>query len=306
MSARIAVVGTGAVGGWYAGLLALAGHDVRCLARGDADIVAREGLVLRDASGERRVRLAHVSADPSGLGPVDLVIVAAKATANGRLAELVLPLAAPGATLLTLQNGMGNAEALSALRGTEPVVAGLCFVCINRIAPGVVENTLPGHIRLAAAHGPANTRVRTCTQLLTSAGIDAREEDSLDAILWRKLCWNIPFNGLAIAAGGVTTDRILIDPRLRQRALRLMQEVQAAAAACGVPFDTEHIDRQFAVTEGMGAYHPSSLIDYQQGREVEVDPIWSLPLERGRRAGAEMPELGQLLEEIRRRLASRG
>jgi len=305
MSLRVAVVGTGAVGGWYAGLLALAGNDVRCLARRDADTLSRDGLLLRDARGERRVRFSRVSRDPADLGPADVVIVAAKAAANHRLADLVLPLAKPGATLLTLQNGMGNAEALAALRGPEPVVAGLCFVCINRTAPGVVENTLPGYVRLAAAEGPTQARVRAAAELLRRAGVEAREEDSLESVLWRKLCWNIPFNGLAVAAGGLTTDRILADPALRARARRLMEEVRAAAAARGTPFGPDHLERQFAVTESMGAYRPSSLVDYLEGREVEVDPIWAIPLARGESAGARMPELGALLAEIRSRLAAR-
>lgn len=305
MSLRIAMVGAGAVGGWYAGLLALAGNEVACLARADAETLRRDGLLLRDGRAERRVRLAAVETDPSRLGRFDLVAVALKATANHRLAELVEPLAKPGATLLTLQNGMGNAEALAALRGPEPVVAGLCFVCINRTAPGVIENSLPGHIRLAAAEGPTQARVRACASLLRHAGVDAREDDSLESVLWRKLCWNIPFNGLAIAAGGLTTDHILADPGLRERARRLMLEVQAAAAARGVPFGDEHIRRQFDVTAGMGAYRPSSLLDYLAGREVEVDPIWTLPLERGVSAGAPMPELARLLADIRGRLAER-
>jgi 2-dehydropantoate 2-reductase len=306
VSLRIAIVGTGAVGGWYAGLLALAGNEVACLARSDAAAIRGQGLLLRDADGERRVRFAAVDTDPRRLGTFDLVVVALKATANARLAELVAPLAKPGATLLTLQNGMGNAEALSAIRGPEPVVAGLCFVCINRTAPGVVENTLPGHVRLAAAEGPVQARVRACASLLRHAGVDAREEDSLESVLWRKLCWNIPFNGLAIAAGGATTDRILAEPALRERARRLMLEVQAAAAARGTPFDDAHVRRQFEVTSSMGAYRPSSLIDYLEGREVEVDPIWTLPLARGRAAGVEMPELARLLADIRGRLAARG
>jgi 2-dehydropantoate 2-reductase len=306
MSRAVAIVGTGAVGGWYAGLLALAGHRVRCLARRDAATLRRDGLRLRSGGTERRVRLDAVSADPAELGRSDIVVVAGKATANRELAALAARLAAPDATLVTLQNGMGNAESLSAVADASRVVAGLCFVCINRLEPGLVENTLPGHVRLAAAEGPANARVRDVAELLAGAGVDARAEDSLESVLWRKLCWNIPFNGLSIAGGGLTTDRILADPALRSRARRLMLEVREAAAARGAPFGMDHLERQFSVTEGMGPYRTSSLIDYQEGREVEVDPIWRIPLERGERAGVAMPELARLLGEVEGRLASRG
>lgn len=305
MSQRIAIVGTGAVGGWYAALLAEAGHEVRCLARRDAAVIAERGLRIRTASGERTCRVALATDDPTRIGKVDLVVVAAKTTANAGLPAMIQPLLADDTTLLTLQNGMGNAEALADIAGAGRVVAGLCFVCINRIAPGVIETTLPGHVRMAAAEGPANARVRDTVELFRQAGVDCEAEASLESTLWRKLCWNIPFNGLSIAGGGLTTDRILGDTGLRARVLALMAEVRAAATARGTPFGPEHIERQLAVTERMGAYRTSSLIDYAEGRAVEVDPIWSIPLERGRAAGVAMPELERLLGEIRARLAAR-
>ena len=305
MSRRIGIVGTGAVGGWYASLLAQAGHDVRCLARRDAAIIADRGFRVITPAGERPQRVSLATDDPARIGHVDLVVVTAKATANAVLPDLIRPLCGPETTLLTLQNGMGNAEVLTQVADASRVVAGLCFVCINRTAPGVIETTLPGYVRIAAAEGPASNRVRETVGLFADAGVDCGAEDSLEGVLWKKLCWNIPFNGLSIAAGGLTTDRILADPGLRERARRLMNEVRAAAAARGTPFTAEHLERQFTVTEGMGPYRTSSLIDYCEGREVEVDPIWTIPLGRGTSAGVAMPELERLLSDIRARIARR-
>jgi 2-dehydropantoate 2-reductase len=302
---RIAVVGAGAVGGWYGGRLAERGHAVHLVTRADAATITRHGLRLRDQLGERVVHVASATPDVTGLPTADVVIVAAKATANPDLPPLLRPLLGPSTLILTLQNGMGNTEAFAHLVPPNRLVAGLCFVCINRIAPGVVENTLPGNVRMAAALGPANQAVHTCVTLFTAAGLDCRAEDSLEAVLWRKLCWNIPFNGLAIAAGGLTTDRIVGDPALRARARRLMEEVSAAAAARGHPFDEKHIRWQLEMTDGMGPYRPSSLIDYLEGREVEVTAIWGEPLRRGLATGVPMPELTNLLAEIEARLRAR-
>ncbi|MEI6121459.1 MAG: ketopantoate reductase C-terminal domain-containing protein [Opitutae bacterium] len=110
---------------------------------------------------------------------------------------------------------------------------------------------------------------------------------------------------MAIAAGGITTDKIMANDLLRERAIKLMKEVQAAAEACGVPFKDEHIDRQLKVTAGMGAYRPSSLIDYLEGREVEVAGLWGEPLLRGIAAGVSMPELSRLKTEIELKLKAR-
>ena len=303
---RIAVVGTGALGGWYAALLAEAGHEVHCLARTDFLAIRQHGLSIRNQGQERRVRVAAASPNATEIGPCDLVVIAIKTTANAALPQLVLPLLGPATVVVTLQNGMGNVESLAQLLPAERIVAGLCFVCINRLAPAVIDTTLAGYVRMAAANGPVNPAVTRSVATFAAAGVDCQAEASLEAVLWKKLCWNIPFNGLAIAGGGVTTDRILADPALNERAYLLMKETQAAATARGHAFEDSHIKRQFIVTVGMGAYRPSSLIDYLDGREVEIDGIWGEPYRRGVAAGAHMPETAKLIGEIRSLVAARG
>jgi len=303
---KIGVVGAGAVGCWYGGLLALSGHEVRLHSRGKAQILRERGLVLEDQAGRRMAPIAGAHETTAAIGPCELVIVTLKATANASLPSLLAPLLGPSTVVLTLQNGMGNVEALGRILPIERVAAGLCFVCINREPAGIVRNMLPGHVRVASARGPAGPHARLCAEALSKAGVDCRTEDSLEAVLWKKLCWNIPFNGLSISAGGLTTDRILDDRALRSRALALMLEISDAAGACGFPFDRKHVDWQFQVTEGMGPYRPSSLIDYLDGRDVEIDGIWAEPLRRGTEAGVRMPELTRLLWELRERIAARG
>lgn len=302
---KIAIVGTGALGGWYAALLSEAGHAVHCLARSDFQVIRRQGLTIRDKGAERVVRVASATPDPADIGPCDLVVVTMKSTSNHALPALVAPLLGPSTIVATLQNGMGNVEALARLLPVERIVAGLCFVCINRIAPAVIDTTLAGYVRMAAAHGPVNPAVEACVAAFAGAGVDCQAEASLEAVLWKKLCWNIPFNGLSIAGGGITTDRILADPALNERAYLLMKETQAAALARGHGFDDAHIKRQFVVTVGMGPYRPSSLIDFVEGRDVEIEGIWGEPLRRGLAAGVRMPETERLVAEIRTRIAAR-
>ena len=303
---KIAIVGTGAIGGWYAALLAEAGHEVHCLARSDFEAIRNDGLTIRNQGQERIVRVASASPDAAAIGPCDLVVITIKSTANLALPALVPPLLGPATVVLTLQNGMGNVEALAQLLPIERVVAGLCFVCINRLAPAVIDTSLAGYVRMAAATGSISAAVETCVATFAAAGVDCQAEASLESVLWKKLCWNIPFNGLSIAGGSITTDLILANPLLNERAYALMKEVQAAAAARGHGFEDTHIKRQFVVTVGMGPYRPSSLIDFVEGREVEVEGIWGEPLRRGLAADVKMPETEKLLAEIKARIAARG
>ena len=303
---KIAIVGTGAIGGWYAALLATAGHEVHCLARSDFEVIRAHGLTIRNKGIERVVRIASATPDAGTIGPCDLVVVTIKSTSNHALPALVSPLLGPTTIVVTLQNGMGNVEALGRLLPAERIVAGLCFVCINRVAPAVIDTTLAGYVRMAAATGPINAAVDSCVTTFTEAGVDCQAEASLESVLWKKLCWNIPFNGLSIAGGSITTDLILANPALNERAYVLMKEVQAAAIARGHGFEDAHIKRQFVVTVGMGPYRPSSLIDFVEGRDVEVEGIWGEPLRRGLAAGVKMPETEKLVADIKSRITARG
>ena len=302
---KIGIVGTGALGGWYAALLAEAGHEVHCLARSDFQVIRDHGLTIRHKGAERVVRVASATPEAATIGPCDLVVVTLKSTSNQALPALVKPLLGPATLVVTLQNGMGNVEALAQLLPDERIVAGLCFVCINRLAPAVIDTTLAGYVRMAAAQGPVNPAVETCVATFAAAGVDCQAEASLESVLWKKLCWNIPFNGLSIAGGSITTDLILAHPGLNDRAYVLMKEVQAAAFARGHGFEDTHIKRQFVVTVGMGPYRPSSLIDFVEGRDVEVEGIWGEPLRRGQAAGVKMPETEKLVAEIKSRIATR-
>ena len=303
---KVGIIGPGAIGGFYGGMLALAGEDVHFLFRSTYDEVIEHGLTLvhhADAYKQTKVSPLYAYDHADSIGVCDWVIVAAKATANDRLAEMMSPMVGPSSRLLTLQNGMGNVENLLRLFGKDrPVVGGLCFTCINRTADGVIESLLPGYVQFGQLRQQLSAEVQIIAHAFSNAGIKVRTSDSLDEALWRKLCWNVPFNGLSIAAGGITTDLVLADPELKNRAHALMLEVQAAARSYGVEIEDAFLDRQFELTEPMGPYKPSSLIDYQDGKPVEVHAIWGKPLRRAQRNGVDVPEMDRIYRELQSKM----
>ena len=301
---KIGLIGPGAVGGYYGGLLALSGQEVHFHFRSSYDSVQQNGLWLIHHGEEGRrepVDGLHAHASTESIGVCDWVIIASKATANSILPDLIRPLVGDHTGLLTLQNGMGNAESLADAFGCDrTILAGLCFTCINRTSPHVIESLLPGYIQFGELAKPLSEGGREMVQAFQSAGVPVRESESLDEALWRKLCWNIPFNGLAIAGGGITTDLILADPVLTQRARDLMLEVQAGAQAYKIEIEDSFLDHQFELTEPMGPYKPSSLIDFLDGKPVEIDAIWGEALRRGEAKEVEMPELKKLYQQLRK------
>lgn len=300
----IAVVGPGAVGGYYGGMLAHCGLDVRFLMRSDLEAVRARGLVIHTQGSTVEVPRVQAFATPGEIGPCDLVIVALKATANASLDELIPPLLHERTALLTLQNGLGNDEYLAERWGAERVMGGLCFVCLNRTGPGVIEHFDHGTISIGEFVGGPQARTRELVEAFVGAGIDARAVENLITERWRKLLWNIPFNGLAIAAGGATVADVLADDGLRASAHALMGEALDAARRLGHEIPDSFADFQIERSYSMGTYRPSSLIDWELRRPVEVEAIWGEPLRRGQAAGAEMPRL-ELLYRLLHRLAMR-
>jgi 2-dehydropantoate 2-reductase len=307
MVSRIAIVGAGAVGTFYGTRMALAGADVHFLMRSGVAAVRSRGITLHLAEGDQRLPAAatQVYASAAEIGPVDLAIITLKNTANDQLGVLVPPLLGPTTTILTLQNGLGADELLASRFGAERVVGGLAFIAAVREAPGEVRIFTPGYVTLGEFGRPASPRVQELVALFRLAGVDCQAVDNLDEARWRKLVWNVPFNGLTIVAGGVPTDRLLASPEGEREVRALIGEVIAAAARFGYLIAPEFVEEQFAHTRRMGAYRPSSLIDYLAGREVEVEAIWGEPLRRAQAAGVAMPRLARLYASLKELAAAR-
>lgn len=303
---RIAIVGSGAVGCYYGGRLAQHGHEVHFLLRSDYEAVKTGGLRVKSCDGDFHLPQVNCHRSTAEIGACDLVIVAMKTTANEALPGLIPPLLGPDTMILTLQNGLGSDDFLAECFGTERVLGGLCFVCINRTAPGVVEHFAQGHISLGEHCGPPQPRTLALAEMLRASGISCSVEENLLCARWKKLVWNVPFNGLSIAAGNKDTAAILAEPALEQRVRDLMREIIETAGRLGHSIPLGLIDTMIERTRSMAGYKPSSLVDFLAGREVELDTIWGEPLHRARLAGLPMPKLEELYRELRLRLTRRG
>jgi 2-dehydropantoate 2-reductase len=306
---KIGVIGTGAIGGYYGGMLAHAGEDVRFLMRGiNFEKVKRDGLTIHTRGQTVRLPNVNCAETLNEIGPCDLVMIALKATANPALNSLLPPLLGEHTALLTLQNGLGNEDFLASRWGSERVMGALCFVCINRTAPGVINHVDHGSISVGEFNRPATARTHAIVEAFRRAGIEANAVDNLVTERWRKLLWNIPFNGLAIAAGGVTVADVLADDGLRELARQLIGEALEAARKLGHEIPTSFAEFQIERSYSMGPYKPSSLIDWELGRPVELEAIWGEPWRQGVAAGASMPRIEMLYRLLQRltRAASSG
>ena len=290
---KIAIVGAGAMGAYFGIKLALAGHDVHFLLRSDFEIVRERGFVLQTRDGTQTVRVnAHKS--PEEIGACDLALIALKATANASFETLLRPVAGAETLFLTIQNGFGNVEKLSEIFGAKNVLGGLSYATINRTAPGVIKMAGRTFCHIGEAAGNALERTRALAETFREAGLPAAAEDNYEETVWKKLCWNVPFNGLAIVGGNIDCAQLMARPELVELSRLLMRELQAAARARGCDVSDEHLEEQITLTKKCGAYLPSTLLDFRAGKPLEIEAIWGEPLRMGRAAGVEMPHLETL------------
>lgn len=302
---RIAIVGSGALGTYYGARLAKAGFDVHFLVRsGRAAIVAR-GIRVKTPTERIHLKKVHAYGSTEEIGPCDLVLVAVKATANDALAKILPPLVHADTVVLTLQNGLGVEEPVAEIVGPHRTAGAICYVGAMRLRPGVVECTFPGLMMIGEFGRAAADRTRAIAAVFAKAGVKCEAHDNLEEQRWRKLVWNVPFNGIAIAAGGITTDVIMADEGLRSLARRLMEEIVETAAKFGHHIPRSFMDLQFERTARTGRYRPSSLVDFQEGRLVELEEIWGEPVRRAKSVGAAVPRLEMLYWLLRHKIAAR-
>jgi len=300
---QIAIIGTGAVGGYYGGLLQKAGFNLHFLLHGDYEHVRRNGLLIESPNGNFRLPEVAAYNDPKEMPCCDLAIVALKTTENHLLPGILPHVVKNDGIVLTLQNGLGNEEAIADCIGAERAMGGLCFLCSNKVAPGHIQHidyglaTL-GEYRTDGRPAGITPRLEQLVSDMQSADISAKPIEDLPLARWKKLVWNIPFNGLSVTRNALT-DQLLKEPDTRRLCETLMNEVAVASAACARPIETAFLEKMIKDTEKMKPYAPSMKLDFEQGRPMEIESIYGHPLRMAKTAGVAMPETEKLYNQLR-------
>lgn len=290
---RYGVIGTGAIGGYYGAKLAQGGQDVHFLFHSDYDYVREHG--LRVNSGDGGFHLDHVNAyqDVRQMPKCDVVIVALKTVHEQMLREMLPPLLTDDTVVLLIQNGMGMEQDVEQMVPGVKLAAGLAFICCSKTHPGVIDHLDLSGLNVGSYNAPQETIDRMIAEMV-SADIDARNVDYLEA-RWRKLLWNMPFNGLSVALH-TDTDALVRNAATRRLLRAMTQEVIEAAHAVGVKGLTDRdADAMIEMTTKMRPYKPSMRLDWDYHRPMEVYYLYTRPIEEARRAGQDMP-LHRMLE----------
>ncbi|WP_122322536.1 putative 2-dehydropantoate 2-reductase [Pseudomonas amygdali] len=302
---RVGVIGTGAIGGFYGLMLARAGYDVHFLLRSEFEAVAREGLQVNSAvHGDLHLKPVQAYRSAADMPPCDWLLVGTKSTGNAALGPIISQAAAPDAKVLLLQNGLAVEDQLrSVLPDSLHILGGLCFVCVNRVAPGVVAHEAFGAVSIGYHSGPAGDEasrmavVEACSELFKTAGIDAPVMANLQQARWQKLVWNVSYNGLS-ALLHTSTSQLMTDPDSQALIQALMDEVVQGAQACGHALPPGFAQHLFTVTQSMPDYRPSMYHDLVEKRPLELEAIYARPLAAALAAGFDMPRVRALYQAL--------
>lgn len=298
---RIAVFGTGGVGGYFGGRLAQSGRDVTFIARGEhLRVIKAAGLKVDSVSGDFVVFPAKATDDVREAGEVDLVIVGVKAWQVPEAARTMKPLVGPGTTVLPLQNGVDAVSQLVAELGSDSIIGGLC-----RIVSFVVE---PGHIRhegftpsivIGELDNKRTERITRIEQVFKHAGLEVTVAADIQVALWTKFLFIASFSGIG-AIANAPAGVIRRDPEWRGKMLSAMKEIYALAQARGINLPANSVDTVMAFVDALPEDATSSMQrDIAAGRPSELESQNGAIVRMARETGIEVPTHDLICELLR-------
>lgn len=288
---RIAVMGSGGVGGYFGGRLALSGQDVTFIGRGEHLQAMREsGLRVRSYHGDFEIRRVQCTDDLLRVAPVDVVLFAVKAWDTETAGQALLPLMTGGVAAISFQNGIDNEERLAGIFGPEHVMGGVAYVTSAIVGPGVVEQTSPiARLIFGELDGTRSTRAEAFYAACQQAEIDVTLSEDIQGELWTKAVFICAFGGIC-AVTRTPIGPVLGDPDTRGLFIGCMREAEAVARAKGVKLDPQVVERHVALADGFGPdLKPSMLHDLERGNRLEVEWLNGAVARMGAEMGIDTP-----------------
>ena len=288
---RIAVMGTGGVGGYYGSLLSRAGNEVIFIARGEhMQAIKKEGLTVNSHDFGRFNIVVKTTSNPADVGQVDLVIFAVKTYHNAETIPTLKPMVGPGTSILSLQNGIESYEQLAAELGGEQVLPGAAYIEAQIEAPGVISQTGEVvRIVFGEYDGKQTSRVETILQIFSEAGINAELSEDVMKAMWTKFVLIACLAGTT-AASRVKMDRLLSFPEGRELVLAVLKETEAVGRARGIALDDDLFMRTVSYLDSYAKDLKASMhTDLERGRPLELEAINGAVIRLGKQLGVPTP-----------------
>lgn len=287
---RVAVMGAGAVGGYFGGVLARFGEDVTLIEMGEhLDAIRSGGLRLSTNWGDFTVT-PSATPSPADVGPVDLVLYTVKTYSGDVVLPLIKPMMGPETTILTVQNGVMSYSRIAAVFGPEHVLPGAAYIEVGRLEPGHIRQTGPtARIEFGEMNGTTTPRVEAVAELFSKEGIQVQISTDIESALWTKLV-AVGSIGTAMAVTRATLPEVFAGPEGERTIRTVMEEIVAVGTAKGVRFAPDVVEGHMSDAKAeMEAYQASLQQDLLAGRPLEIDDILGAVVREGRELGVPVP-----------------
>jgi 2-dehydropantoate 2-reductase len=285
---RIAVIGAGAVGGYFGARLAAFGLDVSFIARGEHLRAMRDhGLKIKSVQGDLEIH-SKFTDKPADIGPVDVVLFCVKSQDTEEAAKSLAPLMSAKTTILSLQNGVDNPEKIARLWGADRALIGVVYIASRIAGPGVIEHSAGGRIVLGPLDPAARETARDVAAVLAGAKISCEVSSEIDTVLWKKLAWNAPFCALACLLR-MTVGEILAEEPVRPVITGCIEEVRAAARQRGIALPPATAEETLSLSRSLGKAKPSMLQDLEAGKPLEYEALNGVVIRILHEAGKRAP-----------------
>lgn len=299
MSLKYAVIGTGAIGGYYGGRLANAGKDVHFLFHSDYDYVKEKGLRVDSVKGDFHLTSLNAYNKTSDMPVCDVVLVGLKSTNNYLLKELLPPILHEKTLVILIQNGLGLEEDLQKMMPELHIAGGLAFICSSKVGEGHVAHMDYGKLNIGSYSCSDEELIKTVVSDFCESGVEANIVD-LNEARWRKLVWNIPYNGMTVVLN-TTTEALMSNAATSGLLYEMMLETIRAANTLGLKHEIEesYATEMLEMTERMVPYLPSMKLDYDARRPLEIEYIYSRPVAVARQSGYDMAKVSMLEKQLK-------
>jgi 2-dehydropantoate 2-reductase len=288
---KIAIMGTGGVGGYYGGLLANQGHAVTFIARGaHLQAIQAHGLQVKSIFGDFQVNPARATDDPAQVGPVDLVLFLTKAYHTDQAAQAIKPLIEPETTVMSLQNGIDAVDRIGSVVGREHMLAGATWLSSAVEAPGVIKQVSQfRRVVLGELTGQVTARAQAVHKAFQDTGITAELTENILKVLWTKFV----FISAASSLGSLTRlpmgDYRAI-PETRAMIASLMNEVKDVARAQAAALDEDVVQKSLDFMDNAAPHIKASMqLDVEAGRRSELESMVGVIGRKGRESGVPTP-----------------
>ena len=286
---RIAVMGAGAVGGYFGAKLATAAHEVTFIARGaHLEAMRSQGLIVESFQGDLHIRNSQFILDPHQAGEVDLILFCVKSYDTTEAAKKITPLVGEKTQIISLQNGVDNADKISRLWGNKRTLAAVVYIGAALGRPGVIRHSAGGRIVFGEPDGTVSETTRSVEQMLLSAGVPCELSAEIRKAQWRKLLWNAPFCAISCLTRATVKDIVESDS-LHHLAVDCMAEVTEAAKIHGIDLERALVDETLTFSRGLGDFKPSMLQDLEAGKPLEYEAFNGIVVDILLRAGKNAP-----------------